>query len=69
MFALAFAAMVSNDLWRIRRAQSAHTIGGRALDEEPAMRAGMVTTERMNLVGDILGFAGGLAVIPSLSLL
>ena len=69
MFALAFVAMMSNNLWRIRRVKSAYTIGGETFDEAPAMRAGVVVTEQMNLVGDLLGFAGGLALVPSLSVL
>jgi hypothetical protein len=69
MFAVALVAMISNNCWRIRRALSARTIGCQALDEEPTMRAGVVTTERMNSVADLLGFACGLAVIPTLAIL
>jgi phosphotransferase system glucose/maltose/N-acetylglucosamine-specific IIC component len=67
MFAIAFWAMVSNDLWRIRHAHNRSSILGQEVDEDPNTRAGLESTERMGLVGDLIGFSIGLTLLPTLS--
>ena len=60
MFALPLLLTLKNDIWRIRRAKVAHSVPGLVLADNSALRAGVVTTERMNLVADVVAFAVGI---------
>ena len=66
MFLLAFVAMVMNDVWRINRMKTAATFGGQILDENEGLRVNLVLTERLNAGTDLVGFALGLWVLPSM---
>lgn len=69
MFLPPLVALLLNDRSRIRRAQTARTIAGQQLDGDPEIRAGVVQTERMNLVADLVGLAVGVALLPATELL
>ena len=64
MFGIAFWALLSNDLRRIKRAKGGIILGRIVEDEN--FRVGMVQTEKMNLIADVVGFSAGLALIPRL---
>lgn len=64
MFLPPLVGMVLNDRWRIRRAKTARSIAGHRLDEDPELRAGVVRSERMNLVADLAGLAVGVWLVP-----
>jgi Ni/Fe-hydrogenase subunit HybB-like protein len=67
MYALPFCAMISNDLWRIRRARTAPGVLGLDLAADPSLRRDVVLTERMNVVADTVGFLVGVLLLPALT--
>ena len=64
MFVLPLIAMVSNDLNRIRRVQTAASFAGVDISSDPEMRQGMISTERSNLWADLFGFAVAILLLP-----
>ena len=60
MFALPLLLLLKNDIWRIRRAQAAHSVPGLELADDSDLRSGVVTTERMNLFADLIAFTLGI---------
>lgn len=55
--------MVSNDLNRIRQAQTAESFAGVDISDEPEIRQGMISTERNNLAADLIGYAIAIALL------
>ena len=62
MYAIAFTALMSNDLWRIRTTYARLKPFGHQLDQ-----AGVVVTEKLNLAADVIGFAVGIAILPRMA--
>ena len=69
MLALPLLLTLKNSIWRIRRAQVADAVSGLVLSDDPDLRSGVVTSERMNLVADVTAFALGIFMvgIPNIS--
>ena len=62
MYAIAFTALMSNDLWRIRTTYARLEPFEHQLDQ-----SGVVLTEQLNLAADVIGFVVGIAILPRMA--
>ena len=63
MLALPLLLTLKNIIWRIRRAQVADSVPGLVLSGDRDLRSGVVRTERMNLMADVMAFALGVFIV------
>jgi hypothetical protein len=66
MYALPFVAMVLNDWQRIGQMRVRRSVAGQDISSEPDLRPGMIRSEHMSAVADVVGFGVGISLLPSL---